>query len=87
VIEEVKEVLEMEAELRPLIKRGFEIIESYGPECQELLNGVALGITNTKIRQIEHLISSGFTREEAILLTMDMWFAIARGAQMSKGGK
>jgi hypothetical protein len=84
-VTEILEAMEAEAEFRLVIKRGLEIVKSYGPDLKELVRGVASGMADIKIEMIHKYEANGFTREEAIFLVMDEWFAIARNART--GGK
>lgn len=71
-------LMEQEAEIRPVIKKGLEIIKSYGPDLKDLFGGVTEAMADLRINVIRKYEAAGFTREEAILLTMDEWFAMAR---------
>ena len=84
-IKEILELMEAEAEFRPIIKKGLEIVKSYGPDLKDLFRGIILGSAELKITAILLYEATGFTREEAIFLVMDEWFAIARNARI--GGK
>ena len=78
---DILEMMEMEAEFRPLIKRGLEILGSYGPDLRELARGIILGTVDLKMEAIQKYEAAGFTREDAMFLVMDEWFAIARYAK------
>lgn len=86
-VKEILEMMEAEAEFRPVIKKGLEIIKSYGPDLKDLFRGIILGTVDLKIEAIAKCESAGFTREEAIFLVMDEWFAVARNAKISKSAK
>jgi len=86
-LKEVLEIMEAEAELRPIIKKGLEIIKSYGPDLKNLLQGIIFGSVDLKMAAIARYEANGFTREEAMFLVMDEWFAIARNAKTINSGK
>ncbi len=84
---EILELMELEAEFRPVFKRGLEIIRSYGPDLNELVLNMSIAIAENKMAVIGKYEAAGFSREEAIMLVQDEWFAIARGAKAIGNGK
>jgi hypothetical protein len=86
-LEEVIGMMEAEAELRPIIKKGLELLKSYGPDLKDLMRGIVLGSVDLKMEAIARYEANGFTREEAMLLVMDEWFAIARNTKTINSGK
>lgn len=69
--------------------RGVKVLKSFGPELNSLADGLVMAAVDMKARAIKKLENEyGFTREEAIFLVMDEWYAIARQARTNnKGGK
>ena len=45
-----------------------------GPELRNLLESIADGWVDIRIRAVERFEKAGFSREEAIFMTMDEWW-------------
>ena len=72
-IEEIKELLESAEEFKPLVKLTIKVLNDFAVEFKE--TGIALNkwIVESRIRAIKHYEEAGFTKEEAMLLTIDDW--------------
>ena len=77
-LQELLELFSVLDDVKPAIKAAIKSIQAYGPEIKEFLNGIQLGIVDMRINAIRKYEAEGFTREEAIFMTMDEWFAYRR---------
>ena len=64
-----------------------ELVDLIIPEVYPYLERLSDGIVDLKTRQIHKYQDKGFTREEAILLTIDTFNSIQRAINDSTGGK
>lgn len=77
--EDIAAIVEIvgEAEsLRPVVKEFVKAVKSFAPELDELVGGLLTWGVKKRIESIRLYEKEGFTREEAIYLTMDTWYAI-----------
>ncbi len=68
-------------EYRPIVARVFKLLKSYGPGISDLLDGIFDYSIKRRIRSVNILESNGFSRDDAINLVMDEWYAMARNAR------
>jgi len=66
----IMELMDTAEEFRPAIKKGIEILQSYGPEASILFNMLMDGAVDVKIRMIHRFEDAGFEREDAIKLVL-----------------
>ena len=72
---------------RPVVLRCVDILNSYGPIFKQLGLDTALAVADIKMAVIAKYEAAGFTREQAIDLCMDEWYAFAKAARnANKGG-
>ena len=69
--EDIKELLEIIGEFKPAASEIVGVIQQYGPEVKQLLNGIIDGACELTCRTFANYMSSGFSREEAFLLLID----------------
>ena len=86
-IEEIMVKLNMAEDFRPIITKGIEILNSYGPEFKKLVANMTLAVADIKMDTIKKYQDNGFTRQEAIDLCMDEWYAIAKAARNIQSNK
>lgn len=72
------ELLESVEEVKPLIAPLVETVKSFSSELAPLLDGISDYMVDKKIANIKRFEADGFTREEALLLTMDMQTSILK---------
>jgi hypothetical protein len=72
---------------RPIVQKAAAAIKSYGPEIKDLFSGIALGLADIKIETIKKYEDAGFTRDEAISLVQDEWYAIGRAIRHNNAKK
>ena len=80
-------LLEMEEAFRPVIKKAISTIKEYGPEIYDVAEKIVLATAELRIKQIQKYEEGGFSREDAINMTMDEWYAMARMARNMSGNK
>jgi hypothetical protein len=79
--EDLKEILEVltEAEsFRPIVKAIIDTLKSYGPEIEELPKKFSQWLVKNRIESINIYEGAGFSREDAITMTLDDVWAFRR---------
>lgn len=72
--EEVMEVIELlkdASEYKPLVKIFIDVIESYGSEIRRLPDAFIAYSNEKTVESFQYFLNEGFSREEAMLLTID----------------
>lgn len=64
-------LIEDAEEFRPLVKLTVEKVLSFGPEVKPLFEATGNYLIERRIDSIRKFEAAGFSREEAILLTLD----------------
>ena len=77
-LSEIREYLELGKLFKPIISDSIDVIQEYGPEIRKLFSGIVDGIVDMKIQAIKRYDSNGFSRTEAILLTIDSFSALSK---------
>ena len=71
-IEELLDALTMAKEFKPVVEKGMVALKEYTPYLRELCESLAdFGVEQTD-RSIKKFEEYGYTREEAILLTINL---------------
>ena len=86
-IQGIIELMDDAENFRPVVKKGMDILKSYGPEARELFNMLIDGIVNSKIRMVYGFEAAGFNRGDAISLTLGIIKDIQQGVQQAAGRK
>lgn len=71
ILESIEEACKEVENLKPLLKLVLETIEYFGPEFATIPDDIIDWIVARRIKTIALYEESGFTREEAILMTLD----------------
>jgi len=75
-------------EFREPIGKAAAAVRSFGPEVYGLCEAVVLGAADLKAAAVKRYVEThGFTREEAILLTLDQWQQMKESIKTLKGKK
>ena len=69
------------------VKEIKELVDLVIPEVYPYIERLSNGLVDLKMRQIKQYQDNGFTREEAILLTIDTFNSMQRAINNSTGGK
>lgn len=85
--EETKVIVRMVAEiaaeaesLRPAVRSIVDALKTFGPELGELFDEVGDYLVDRRANSVKRLMGEhGFTREEAITLTLDIESRIEKG--------
>ena len=86
-LQQIFDILNDAESYRPVVLQCVDILNSYGPIFKQIGMDIALGVTDIKIATIAKYEAHGFTREQAIDLCMDEWYAFAKAARnANKGG-
>ena len=68
-------------------KEAKELADLLIPELYPYIERLSDGLVDLKMRQIKQYQDNGFTREEAILLTIDTFNSMQRAINNNTGGK
>lgn len=74
-------------EFRPMILQIVNEIEKYGPDIHQILNKMSLSMVDIKAAMIKKYQKEGFTRKEAILLTIDSATALQKAFSVKSSSK
>lgn len=77
-LQDALEYLGMAEELRPVAEKLVETIISYGPYLRKIVEAASNATIEMRISHVRKFEDAGFTREEAIFLTMDEWWGYRR---------
>jgi hypothetical protein len=86
-LETVLGLMEHEEELRPIIEKAASVLESYGPLLKKLLSEVIMASVDMRAEAVARLEAKGFSREEAIYMTMDQWWGMRQSLSGQKKHK
>lgn len=67
------ELIDSAEDFKPIVKRVLEVIKLYGPELKEATDMAIDGLSNAKMRMFKNIHNNGFTREEALYLTINVF--------------
>jgi len=81
--EMVNEIHENAEEWRPVVGKMIGILNSYGPELRSVVRSILMATVELKIEMVRKYEAAGFTTEQAIMMTMDEWFSVARNARVA----
>lgn len=70
------EYLELAEGLKPVIKDTIEKLINFGPELMAVFSSLVSGTVDLRIQAVSQFEAAGFTREEAIYMTMDEWWGL-----------
>jgi len=86
-IQGIIELMDDAENFRPVVKKGIDILKSYGPEARELFNMLIDGIVDSKVRMVRGFEYAGFSRGDAITLTLNITKDIQQSVQQATGRK
>jgi len=87
-IEALLEIAQSAEEFKPAVSQTIKAVQSYGPEIYGFMERFCQSNVDLKAMCVKRYIEQhGFTREEAILMTLDQWSAFAKGMQKSQTKK
>lgn len=81
---EILEVLGQVEEFRLIIRQVLDALKSLSPEIQEIPNAILDWAVKRRIASVKKYEEAGFSREEAILMTLDDTLAQRRMASIFK---
>ena len=84
---EPKEMLELYRQLKPMIGPCVQELLALGPELRKMAEAFGIGAIDIRANMVFHLESRGFSREEAILMTMDEWYGFRKLAERKNAKK
>jgi len=85
---EIMEVLKDAEQFRPLVRTVLDTIKSFGPEIEEIPKVCRSWIVKERIASIKQYRDAGFSKADAILMTLDDRAAMRRISEsINKGGK
>lgn len=86
-IEAYLEILNSTDELKPVVKKTIKAIRELSPDIVELLGDIGNYVVDARAKSVWRLVREhGFTKKEAIMLTLDIQSNILNSLN-KKGGK
>ena len=89
--EALKEINVLIKKAHPAISEAMSALRDYGPEVFALAEAATAATVDIKAGMIKRYVEKhGFTKQEAIILTLDSWAVISdtlRASGNKKGGK
>jgi len=86
-ISEIVELVERAEELKPVVAEIIKAVKSYGPELFDLMSGLAIGSVDIRVACVKRFEELGFTRQDAIAMTMDQWYQFSKSLNNTKKNK
>ena len=78
-------IIDSAEELRPIVSSGLKLLRSFSSELKDITDDMRDYIIDSRIASIRRLEDAGFSREDAINITMDEWYNTMR--VIRQGGK
>ena len=78
------EILSQAEAFRPLVKAALGAVKSYGPEIEEIPKKFSKWLVKNRIEAVKMYEDAGFTREDAITMTLDDVWAVRKVGQSLK---
>lgn len=75
-ITDILELLDEANEFKPLVRKVIKILMEYRDEFKELFDGIQDCMINSRVKTIHKYQNLGFTKDEAILFTLDSKVAL-----------
>jgi hypothetical protein len=75
---EILSYIDQAEELRPIVKKIVETLESFAPEVESLFKKLTKWIVQNRIEIIKMYEDAGFSRDESIFLTIDQAHALKK---------
>ena len=78
---EIEDILELTSsidEIKPVVHAVINAVKSFGPESYDLLLGLAIGSVDIRTACVKRFEENGFTRQQAIDMTMDQWYQFSK---------
>lgn len=82
--DDIQALIEVAPLFKPQVQKAVEAIQLFGPEVKELLTGAVVAVADIRAAAVQRYESHGFTRDEAILLTLDSGEGMKRIIAKSK---
>ena len=77
-IEELVELLKEAESYRPGVRMILDAVKSYGPELAEIPEALGNWIVDNRIKHVKRYEDAGFSKQDAIDMTLDDVWAIRR---------
>lgn len=74
-IKKIMQIIEAADEFVPVVKVAVEKSNNLLSELRPLLDNFIDYIVDSKIKMVNKYVDNGFTKDEAILMTLDQWTA------------
>ena len=74
--EQAVALLEEAEALRPIVRLFLDALKSYGSEIREIPEAMSDWLVKRTIKHVKTFEDAGFTRDEAILLTIDLKYSL-----------
>jgi len=85
--EDIAELIDGIDEIRPIVTKAVSALKLFGPEVYDFFLSLAIGSVDIKSACVKKFEENGFTRQDAISMTMDQWYQFSKSAQDAKKNK
>ena len=77
-IKDFSEILEEAESFRPLVEMILDALKSYSEEFKEIPEAFSRWVVDNRIKSIAQYKKAGFTKNDAIIMTLDDVFAVKK---------
>jgi hypothetical protein len=77
-IQEFAEILSEAESFRPIVDLAVDAIISFGPEIKKFVDAFSRGLVSNRIASVEQYVAAGFSRDDAIIMTLDDVFSVRK---------
>lgn len=77
-VQELVEILQEAETFRPLVRLAIDFVKGFGPELKEIPEAFCEWMVGNRIKHVEMYEKAGFSRDDAITMTLDDVFAARR---------
>lgn len=82
-VQEILGLIQNAEMYRPVVQGVLNAAKSYGPELKDLLSTINNGLVDLRIEAIARYQAAGFTREEAILMSINTSHALSEAIKIN----
>ena len=85
--DELQELLELVSNVeafKPLVRAVLDALKSYSDELKEIPEAITRWAVATRIETIKQYEAAGFSREDAVLLTLDAVYAASKISERTR---
>lgn len=77
-LQELVEILSEAESFRPIVRQAVDFVKAFCPEIREIPEAFCEWLVKNRIKHVEMYEKAGFSRDDAITMTLDDVFAARR---------